>query len=239
MTRDEQELRFEELDAGRALGDLDAAETAEWASLARELGRGGDPQFDFMAAELESASAAAPLPPGLSARLRDSIPAERGGKRLSIAPWLGWAFAACLLGLLLVRGGKPAATSPADRRDALIRTEDGLVRLPLAGAGGDYASAGGEVVWSDSRQEGYMTLSRLPANDPATSQYQLWIVDPDRDELPVDGGVFDIPAAAEPVVIPIDAKLPVKAPAAFVITREKPGGVVRSKQEIVVAIAKS
>ena len=79
----------------------------------------------------------------------------------------------------------------------------------------------------------------MPANDPATSQYQLWIVDPARDELPVDGGVFDIPASADPVVIPIDAKLPVKAPAAFVITREKPGGVVRSKQEIVVAIAKS
>ncbi len=239
MSREEQELRFEELDAGRALGDLDAAETAEWESLARELGRGADAQFDLMAAELESTTAAAPLPPGLSARLKDAIPEARGGKRLSIAPWLGWAIAACLLGLLLVRGGRPAAASPAERRDALIRAEDGVIRLPFAGAGGDYASTGGEVVWSDTRQEGYMTLARLPANDPATSQYQLWIVDPARDELPVDGGVFDIPASADPVVIPIDAKLPVKAPAAFVITREKPGGVVRSKQEIVVAIAKS
>jgi anti-sigma-K factor RskA len=84
-----------------------------------------------------------------------------------------------------------------------------------------------------------MTLGHLPANDPAVSQYQLWIVDPARDEIPVDGGVFDVPAAGGPVVIPIHAKLRVTKPAAFVITLEKPGGVVRSKQEIVVAIAKS
>lgn len=97
----------------------------------------------------------------------------------------------------------------------------------------------GNVVWSDELQEGYMTLTNLPANDPASKQYQLWIVDPDRDEKPVDGGVFDIPAHVTTAVIPIRNPLAVTDPKAFVITLEQPGGVVVSKQEIVVALAKT
>ena len=84
-----------------------------------------------------------------------------------------------------------------------------------------------------------MTLTDLPANDPSAQQYQLWIVDPSRDEKPVDGGVFDIPAGATTAVIPIRNPLVVKNPAAFVITLEQPGGVVVSKQEVVVALAKT
>ena len=90
------------------------------------------------------------------------------------------------------------------------------------------------VVWNDERQEGYMLLTGMPANDPATSQYQLWIVDPDRDENPVDGGVFDVPSGEPSVVIPIDAKLAVSNPAVFAITREQPGGVVVSKGPLLV-----
>jgi len=71
------------------------------------------------------------------------------------------------------------------------------------------------------------------------AQYQLWIVDPSRDaDAPVDGGVFDIPADGSPVVVPITAKLALSKPQAFVITLEQPGGVVKSKQEKVVALAK-
>jgi anti-sigma-K factor RskA len=83
-----------------------------------------------------------------------------------------------------------------------------------------------------------MTLQGIPANDPQKAQYQLWIVDPTRDEAPVDGGVFDIPADGSPVLVPIVAKLALKNPQAFVITLEQPGGVVKSKQEQVVALAK-
>jgi anti-sigma-K factor RskA len=83
-----------------------------------------------------------------------------------------------------------------------------------------------------------MTLSGIPKNDPTKAQYQLWIVDPQRDEAPVDGGVFDIPSDGSPAVIPIAAKLALTHPQAFVITLEHPGGVVKSKQEKVVAIAK-
>jgi anti-sigma-K factor RskA len=160
------------------------------------------------------------------------------------SPGPGWAVAACLAGILAAQWMiKPDATenrppSPSVARAMLLENAPDLVRVSFQGAGGDYELAGGDVVWSDSLQEGYMTLEHIPANQPTEAQYQLWIVDPDRDEIPVDGGVFDIPAADGPVVVPINSKLPVSDPAAFVITLEQPGGVVRSKQETVVAIAK-
>ncbi|MCA9322260.1 MAG: anti-sigma factor [Planctomycetes bacterium] len=92
-----------------------------------------------------------------------------------------------------------------------------------------YAGAQGEIVWSGSRQAGLMRLEGFPPNDPAKRQYQLWIVDPERDARhPVDGGVFDI-SGPEPVVIPLNLKLPLIAPRAFAITAEQPGGVVVSQ----------
>jgi len=265
MMTDERFDRFEELDAGRALGELDAAETAEWQSLAAGLGVSGDAQLDLLAAELEAAAFArnsVAMPAGLAAALKanipqaapqatitpirpaDAPPSQPTAGKIVIGPWLGWAVAACLMALLVVTRflpDKPAAVNDADRivetqAPPLTEAPD-LVRLPFAGLGEVYADASGEVVWSDSRQDGYMTLANLPANDPTQAQYQLWIVDPTRDELPVDGGVFDIPAGPGPVTIPIDAKLAVHNPALFLITLEKPGGVVRSKREIDVALA--
>jgi hypothetical protein len=237
MTREEKEARFEELDAGRALGDLDAEEIAEWDELSAFLGRKPDPLLDRLVGELEAGSPAAIFPAGLAARL---VPGPRGRPRLRVVAWAGWALAACLLGLLALRKEETPRMVPSavESREALLREESQALRLPFAGTVGEFALAEGEVIWSDARQEGYLTLSHIPSNDPGESQYQLWIVDPSRDEFPVDGGVFNIGSSAGPIVIPIDAKLPVRAPAAFVITEEKPGGVVRSKQEIVVAVAK-
>lgn len=247
MSMEERRHRFEELDAGRALGDLDAAEAAEWRELAGELGMERDLRLDLLAGELEAgppSAMPASLPSGLADRLRAGLPARADQdepvphRKVITFPWLGWAAAACLLGLLTIPKMLPEPDT-GDRQAKLLREADDVRRIPLAGAGDPYAAASGEVVWSDSRQEGYMTLVDLPANDPARRQYQLWIVDPARDEFPVDGGVFDVPAGGGPVIVPIDAKLAVKNPAAFVITLEQPGGVVRSKQEVVVALAKS
>jgi hypothetical protein len=52
----------------------------------------------------------------------------------------------------------------------------------------------------------------------------------------VDGGVFDVPANSGEVVIPIHAELPILKLAAFAVTVEKPGGVVVSGREHVVAL---
>ena len=50
--------------------------------------------------------------------------------------------------------------------------------------------------------------------------------------------VFDIPSGDGTTIIPIRNPLVVTDPKAFVITLEQPGGVVVSKQEVVVALAK-
>ena len=104
----------------------------------------------------------------------------------------------------------------------------------------DYAalSVAGDVVWSPQRQEGYMVFRGLPVNDPAQNQYQLWIFDATRDEtFPVDGGVFDMPADASEVVVPISAGVPVREATLFAITREQSGGVVVSSREELMLVA--
>lgn len=132
----------------------------------------------------------------------------------------------------------PDQASPREAREALLSKAGDLIRSDFGGTE-SYNQMSGSVVWSDELQEGYMSLTNLPANDPQSKQYQLWIVDPDRDEKPVDGGVFDISAENNTVIVPIRNPLVVTNPKAFVITLEQPGGVVVSKQEVVVALAKT
>jgi hypothetical protein len=129
------------------------------------------------------------------------------------------------------------APTPAEERAALLAKSDSL-KIPLA-ATKDPAAAGmsGDVVWDPVTQRGFVHFAGLAANDPAVHQYQIWIFDAARDKrYPVDGGVFDVPANAAEVVIPIRATLMVRKPAAFAVTVEKPGGVVVSGREHVVAL---
>ncbi|MEM6512117.1 MAG: anti-sigma factor [Pseudomonadota bacterium] len=149
----------------------------------------------------------------------------------------GWAVAAMLaLALLVTVLVDPGdeVVSPIDARSELLAAA-GTETLPWAPPEDPrYARVTGDVVWNDERQEGYLRLAGMPVNDPAESQYQLWVVDPDRDSNPVDGGVFDIPTGTGDVIVPITAKLSVDDPVAFAITREKPGGVVVSAGPLLV-----
>ncbi|PRQ06592.1 anti-sigma factor [Enhygromyxa salina] len=100
--------------------------------------------------------------------------------------------------------------------------------------------AGGSVLWSSEQQAGMLSLHGLAATGSGGSgetQYQVWIVDDKRDGPPVNGGVFDVEAGADEVQVPIDAKLVIGEPSAFVITVERPGGVVVSTQDRVVMVA--
>jgi hypothetical protein len=126
------------------------------------------------------------------------------------------------------------APSPADQRTALMAEAD-VVRVAWTpGREPAAAEASGDVVWSDAWQKGFMRFHGLAWNDPKELQYQLWIFDPTRDaRYPVDGGVFDVSAAqADPasgdVLVPIAPKLRVRSPTLFLVTVEKPGGVVVS-----------
>ena len=160
-------------------------------------------------------------------------------RRMPFADRLGWLAAAVFAAVLLFTNWPALDSTSLDAIDARARLIDaGTPALPwLQPELPEYATVTGDVVWNDERQEGYLRLIGMPANDPLRTQYQLWIVDRSRDANPVDGGVFDIPAGGGEIVIPIDAKLRVSDPEAFAITREKPGGVVVSSGPLLVVAA--
>ena len=165
-----------------------------------------------------------------------SVPALRQGRGLAVT---GWALAAALaIAFFVVRTDVPPGAVPAldasGARMALVRDAPDVITLPWAPpTAAGYERVTGDVVWSQSRQQGYLRLANLPVNAPARTQYQLWIVDPERDTHPVDGGVFNVSAKGE-VIIAIQAKLQIVAPKAFAITAERPGGVVVSAQPLLV-----
>ncbi len=180
--------------------------------------------------------ARAPAPPPV-------IPIRRSRAPVIVA-WI--AAAACLalaLGAVLWareqdRAPAVAAVTPAVARAELLATAGDVETLAWQ-ATGDAAGKGtsGDVVWSPSKQRGYMRFRGLAPNDPRVSQYQLWIFDKLRDDkFPVDGGVFDVTSAGE-VIVPISAKLAVSDPVLFAVTVEAPGGVVVSKRERIVVTA--
>ena len=202
--------------------------------------------FDYLLTELElDKTSSTPLPSSLTQKLGETTDQFISGdnkdsddqKVTPFVNWLGWGIAACLAVLLLLGPSEPKDATVAEKFEVL-KESSGSMLLEFAPASDPYAKVEGEVIWNDERQEGYMSLITA-ANNPKENQYQLWIVDPERDELPVDGGVFDIPEGVDKALIPIKNALEVDKPTLFVITLEQPGGVVKSKQEVVVAIAKS
>lgn len=178
-----------------------------------------------------------------------SIAPVRSGPRVVVA--LPWFLAAACLGVLVLnwpspvpRNGPPSVPSVSawsDARTALIQSGGDVAVIPWTATDDPSAAGGvaGDVVWSDARNEGYMRISGLAANDPRQSQYQLWVFDAERDDrFPVDGGVFDIPAGGGDVIIPITAKVRVAEATLFAVTVEKPGGVVVSSRERLPILAK-
>lgn len=160
-----------------------------------------------------------------------AIPVTRSWHRY---PAAGWLVAATLALAFVVFRADPPGVEVPQTLASILDAED-VVRIPWQSpTEPGFEAVSGEVVWSSSLQQGVLRLAGMPVNDPAVSQYQLWIVDPSRDrEHPVDGGVFDITRAGE-VLVPIDAKLPISRPVVFAITREQPGGVVVSAGPLLV-----
>lgn len=176
---------------------------------------------------------------------------ERGLRVWFPARAWGWQAAAAAALVLALAGWLRPGPSQAPEsvpKDGIVQVaEDRLqferdtrewARARFAAGQDRYRGLDAEVVWNGERQDGFLRLRGLPANDPTLSQYQLWIVDPGRDELPVDGGVFDIPTGDGEALVRLKPRLPIRAATAFVITREIPGGVVRSRNPAPVAIAR-
>lgn len=170
--------------------------------------------------------------------------------------WLGWAAAAAACVALVINiwltrppkeldlggGIQPVideALTPAQMRQRLMDTSPDMTKAVwTAGNMTELKEIGGDIVWSDAKQAGYMRFTGLPANDGTKETYQLWIFDETQDpKTPIDGGVFNVNANGE-VIIPITAKLKAKNPKMFAITVEKPGGVVVSNRMRIAALAK-
>ncbi|MGI9055606.1 MAG: anti-sigma factor [Pyrinomonadaceae bacterium] len=94
----------------------------------------------------------------------------------------------------------------------------------------------GDVVWSNAAQKGYMRFRNLPVNDKSKETYQVWIFD-ETQKNPISAGVFDVNETGE-IIVPMDAAITVGKPTMVGITVEKPGGVMVSGLEKVMAVAK-
>lgn len=174
----------------------------------------------------------------------------RSTRRGGMSPAAGWWAAAASL-VLAIAGWwprivgdhappPPVAEVTAEAARKAMLAEQSTLQVSLTAASDKPLT--GDVVFDPVRQVGFLRFQGIPANDPRLAQYQLWIADAGRKQPePVDGGVFDVTpqaTASGDVIIPFRAKLPVGKAAAFVVTMEQPGGVVVSKQERVLALAK-
>ena len=177
------------------MGDLSLDEAHELVLLGDQLGIDSDLAFELIAAAIEVEflqAAAAPLPANLAARLHqcaDALskpptiitPQVPAWQKLIRNPLIGWAAAAAIAIFAVFSSQKEPQISPA-QAEAKLRTEArDLIERKFAGLGA-FKNAGGKVVWSDKFQQGHMTLTGIPVNDPKKAQYQLWIVDPKRED---------------------------------------------------------
>lgn len=167
------------------------------------------------------------------------------GRRTWIGPigWAGWAAAVVSTTFFVWKVVMNQPPQPADRLADLLQDTAGTVRIALAPQADPLASGlVGEVIWNRAAQNGFLRVHGLAQNDPAKEQYQVWLVDASRrdGDQAVDCGVFNSTsgfARGDDVYIPIYAKLPVGTPVAFAITIERPGGVVTSTRERLLAMA--
>lgn len=177
------------------------------------------------------------------AQERSATPSHRPRSNSALAMWSGWIVAAAAsivaISALSSRPTNEREPSAAERRVQLVSEARDVITLPFKSTDDPHGKGvSGDLVWSPSRQQGFMRFRGLPTNDPKASQYQLWIFDKPRGtDHPVDGGVFDVAVADGEAIVPIDAKIRVFEPAMFAVTEEAPGGVVVSKREHIVALA--
>ncbi len=180
--------------------------------------------------------------PGVRTSRDDSEPAQNHTATQGLVAWSGWvaaAAAASVAAIAWTRSPSLPSRTLETRvlQQAVDAAPDHLVPPWKSTEDEDGRAVSGEVHWSTALQQGYMRFCGLPTNDPTRKQYQLWIFDEPRGtDHPVDGGVVDI-AGAE-VLVPIDAKIQVSRPALFAVTAEAPGGVVVSRREHIVSLAR-
>jgi hypothetical protein len=158
----------------------------------------------------------------------------------ALARWATYVSAIAALSMLVVavwlymhRDDPPDADAVLEQLEAGDDTLEWTFRAEQDEAVGEGAQ--GRVLWSPELQQGELVVQGLVANEASESQYQVWIVDAQREGPPVPGPVFDV--EDDEVQVVLDVALVIGEPSAFLITVERPGGVVVSKQDRVVMVA--
>ena len=93
-------------------------------------------------------------------------------------------------------------------------------------------NATASVLWDSAKQQGVLQIRGLPPTI-GTQDYQLWIADPHYPG-PVDSGVFSVRESGTTEII-FKPKRPVSAARAFLVSRERKGGVTAPQGPIVLA----
>ncbi|MBV9241727.1 MAG: anti-sigma factor [Acidobacteria bacterium] len=172
---------------------------------------------------------------------------------LGLAGWIAAAVLLVVLGFQLYSVGFvkqpetngvvaiPSPSTPvtmAEQREEFLRSTSDVISATWAPGNMKDMQVSGDVIWSDAKQQGFVRLRGLPANDASKTCYQLWIFDKTQDEAtPIDGGIFDVSENGE-LVVPIHAQIIAAKPGMFALTIERHGGVVVSKREKIAALAK-
>ncbi|HSR70214.1 MAG TPA: anti-sigma factor [Acidobacteriota bacterium] len=250
--------RLEELLILKASQPLTAEQRRRLEELLRQAPAGFDEEeFEYAAAAIETAyGREEKLPQALRNKIAadarrviaapargpvDSAQASSGGWFM----WAGWlAAAGVLLAFLILFQDQllddQSARNWAEQRQQLLEEADDVMVASWTPTDdqASLADASGDVVWSNSRQQGYIRISGLVANEASQAQYQFWIFDGLRDDrFPVSGGVFDVPSQEAEIVLPIRAQLRIFQPQMFAVTVEQPGGVVVSDRSRIALLA--
>jgi len=257
-------VRTVELLAERAISGISDSEKAELAALLAESGRDDDFSFDLAAALIETVyldpAEIVQMPPGAAARLnavglhwaaQRSTGSNKPGlldqpasteslpfvatKRSTFLPW---AIAACAtiaaVSLWMRHGQTPSAGG--DVQSVIAAASDATTLIWKDWDNPEIPGVKGSVVWSESKQTGVMKFTGLPKNDPAKSQYQLWIIDSRGMNQRISGAIFNAVSDGS-IEIVVRPQIAVKSAAAFAITIEEPGGtwVSEMKRRVVIS----
>jgi len=101
----------------------------------------------------------------------------------------------------------------------------------LASLLGNTPQALAVAVWDPARQQGVLSVSKLPTL-AKNQDYQLWVIDPQYPG-PVSGGVFAIDPENGTAHVTFKADKLIKTPAKFAVSREAKGGGDSPKGPIV------
>ena len=210
----ENEFNVDELLAGRALGNLSEQETKQLGSLLSRAPGQDSEEFDYVLAALSLRGVETEeLPNWVRDAVRREAPTHLPKpKQVSVArpgiprrELLAWTVAmACslLLALQWLPLNSPQNPSIAEQRTELIATSADLIEAPWKpGTHPFKKQVSGDVVWSNALQKGYLRFTNMPVD--LLLNTQLWIIDRQRNDKPIDGKCSS--SKSGEVIVPINA----------------------------------